>query len=894
MTDPNLPADDAHTPWHAISVNETLHRLACDIGSGLASREAAERRLRFGENTVREQSPRSIQAMLLGQLSDFMILVLIAAAIVAGIVGDPQDSVVILVIVVLNAIFGVVQEWRAERALAALRGMTAPSARILRDGAQRIVPVTEIVPGDVVLLSEGDIVPADLRLVETASLSADESMLTGESIPADKNSGHLGPEDAALAERANMAFKGAIITHGRGVGVAVATGMASELGRIAGMLDTTERLQTPLQRRLARFGRWIGIAVLIICAIVFGFGLLRGEPPIEMFLTAVSLAVAAVPEALPAVVTIALALGARQMMHQNALVRALPAVETLGSVTMICTDKTGTLTQNRMQVDTVIADRSELDLEADPTFDQRGFELLRAMALCNDAEVNDHSVPIGDPTEIALAYRAATAGFLRNELQTRLPRIGEIAFDSDRKRMTTLHADGDNQLSYCKGAPESILPLCTTQLAADGDRQHFDATSILTESERLAAQGLRVIAFAERRLTGASGWSRIEPNHLERDMTFIALVGLLDPPRPEANDAVEVCRQAGITPIMITGDHPATAKQIGRRLGFITDGDKVITGFELRGMSDGAFSALIGTARVYARTDPSQKIRIVEALQSRGEIVAMTGDGVNDAPALKRADIGVAMGRGGTDVAREASSLVLLDDNFATIVAAVRAGRRIFDDIRKFIKYTMTSNSGEIWTIFLAPFLGLPIPLLPIHILWINLITDGLPGLALAVEPEEDGVMKRPPRPPQESIFAHGMWQHIIWCGLAMASVCLATQAWAISSGHDDTWQTMVLTVLTLSQMGHVLAIRSEQAPLVSSRFFTNGSLLGAVALTFALQLAIIYVPVLNPIFKTAPLSASELAICIALSAVVAGLVEIEKWLIRRRLIYQSGRSGSH
>jgi P-type Ca2+ transporter type 2C len=887
MTDTDLATDGAETPWHAISVDETSRRLSVDIRSGLTDMEAAERHLRFGANAVRKQPPRSIRSMILGQLSDFMILVLLAAAAVAGVIGDPQDSIVIVVIVVLNAIVGVVQEWRAERALAALRGMTAPSARILRDGTQRIVSTTEVVPGDIVVLSEGDIVPADLRLIETATLSADESMLTGESVPVDKNLAPVGHADAPLVERTNMAFKGTLITHGRGIGVAVATGMASALGRIAGMLDTAERLQTPLQRRLERFGRWIGVAVLGVCAIVLVFGLLRGEPPFVMFLTAVSLAVAAVPEALPAVVTIALALGAREMMRQNALVRALPAVETLGSVTTICTDKTGTLTQNKMQVDTVIAGHARLSLEAGARADQRASELLTAMALCNDAEVNAQAAPIGDPTEITLASCAASAGLVRGALEARLPRIGEIAFDSERKRMTTVHASRDDRISYTKGAPEAVLPRCTRELAEGGELQTFDVSTALAEANRMAEQGLRVIAFAKRYFPAAAATST-EPHELEREMTFIALVGLLDPPRAEANDAVAECRLAGITPIMITGDHPSTARQIGERLGFVTRGDTVVTGSELRDMSDREFAARIDHVRVYARTDPVQKIRIVEALQSRGEIVAMTGDGVNDAPALKRADIGVAMGLGGTDVAREAASLVLLDDNFATIVAAVRAGRRIYDDIRKFIKYTMTSNSGEIWTIFLAPFLGLPIPLLPIHILWINLVTDGLPGLALAVEPEEEGVMKRPPRRPEESIFAHGMWQHIIWCGLAMAIVCLGTQAWAIATGHDDTWQTMVLTVLTLSQMGHVLAIRSEEAPLISARFFANRSLLGAVALTFALQLAIIYVPALNPIFKTTPLSASELAICIALSAVVAGLVEVEKWLIRNRLIYQS------
>jgi Ca2+-transporting ATPase len=694
--------------------------------------------------------------------------------------------------------------------------------------------------------------------------------------------------DAAVGDRINIAFKGTIITHGRGVGIAVATGMATELGRIAGMLDAAQRVRTPLQRRLARFSQWLGIAVLALCAVVFLFGLLRGEPPLLMFLTAVSLAVAAVPEALPAVITVALALGAREMMRHNALVRALPAVETLGSVTTICSDKTGTLTQNRMQVDAISSGFEALaSQQPDNGSDRRVPALLTAMSLCTDADIGADGAFIGDPTETALAAYAAAADFERHAIERKLPRIGEIAFDADRRRMTTLHRDGTGQLACTKGAPEVLLPRCSKRLTASGAEVSCDTDAVLAEAQRMAEEGLRVIAFAQRRWVDDAIGTRPDAAAVEHEMTLLALVGLLDPPRPEVKEAVALCRRAGITPVMITGDHPATARSIARRLGFVDDGDAVTSGPQLSEMSAAELAARVRGIRVYARADPAQKIRIVEALQSQHEIVAMTGDGVNDAPALKRADIGVAMGRGGTDVAREAASLVLLDDNFATIVGAVRAGRRIYDNIRKFIKYTMTSNSGEIWTIFLAPFFGLPIPLLPIHILWINLVTDGLPGLALAFEPEEENVMRRPPRPPNESVFARGMWQHIIWCGLLMGLVCIATQAWAISTGRTQTWQTMVFTVLTLSQMGHVLAIRSDFAPMISARFFGNRALLGAVALTFALQLAVIYTPALNALFNTVPLSAAELAICIALSTIVAAAVEIEKWLMRRGLIYR-------
>jgi Ca2+-transporting ATPase len=681
----------------------------------------------------------------------------------------PPETV--CVIVALNALVGVVQEWRAELALETLRKMTAPTARILRAGEQRIAPAREIVPGDIVLLSEGDIVPADLRLLESSTLRADESTLTGESVPVDKDADLVVAADAALGDRLNMAFKGTILTHGRAVGIAVATGMETGFGRIAGMLERSERIQTPLQRRLARFGQWLGMVVLVLCAVIFGFGLVRGEAPLVMFLTAVSLAVAAVPEALPAVVTVALALGAREMIRHNALVRVLPAVETLGSVTTICSDKTGTLTQNKMHVDVATSCAQPLHLDGSLEDDRRIGALLLAMALCSDAAIDADGELIGDPTEVALSARAAAAGLARRKLEELLPRIGEFAFDSDRKRMTTLHRDRDGMIALVKGAPEALLPRCTKCLTAAGGHEALKAEEVLAEAEEMATKGLRVIAFAERRWSRTSSPPNESADGVERDMTFLGLVGLLDPPRPEASDAVALCRRAGITPVMITGDHPATARRIGQRLGFIDDGDSVVSGSELRDMSDSELKSRVDGIRIYARADPAQKIRIVEALKSHGEIVAMTGDGVNDAPALKRADIGVSMGRGGTDVARESSSLVLLDDNFATIVGAVRTGRRIYDNVRKFIKYTMTSNSGEIWTISLAPFFGLPIPLLPVHILWINLVTDGLPGLALAAELEEEDVMQRPPRPPNESIFAQGMWQHIIWCGLTMALV---------------------------------------------------------------------------------------------------------------------------
>jgi Ca2+-transporting ATPase len=574
------------------------------------------------------------------------------------------------------------------------------------------------------------------------------------------------------------------------------------------------------------------------------------------------------------VVAISLALGAAKMVKQNALIRRLPAVETLGSVTFICSDKTGTLTQNRMHAEVFWTEGEDLRVEPWPS-------LLRALALVNDAVPGADGRLQGDPTEVALLEAARLRGADKAALESQCPRHGEFPFDSERKRMTTVHPDGGGFLACVKGAPEAILERCPWRLTARGPVP-FDAEEALAQSERLAARGLRVLAFAERRMDRPPA----DIEEAEGGLTFLGLVGLMDPPRDEAAAAVAECLAAGIVPVMITGDHPATARAIAERLGILDDGGRVVSGVELAALSDAEFADEVRDIRVYARVDPEQKIRIVQALQAAGEFAAMTGDGVNDAPALKRADIGVAMGKGGTDVAREASHMVLLDDNFATIVHAVREGRRIFDNIRKFISYVMACNAGEIFTIFLAPFLGLPMPLLPIHILWINLVTDGLPGLALATERAERNVMGRPPRAPTESIFAHGMWQHIVWVGLLMGAICLALQAWSIHIG-DAHWQTMVFTVLCLSQLGNALATRSERDSTFAIGFWSNPLLMLTVLATLGLQLATIYVPALNEVFKTEPLDWDELLLCLALSTVVFFAVEAEKWCVRRGWLYR-------
>lgn len=882
-----MTTSDNNLPAHARPAAEVLRALAVDPALGLTAAEAAMRLATHGPNALVEGRRRGLLRMFLDQFTDFMIVVLLIAAVVSGVIGDVTDTVVILVIVVLNAVIGFIQEYRAEAAIAALRKMATPVARVLRDSRSHSIPAQELVPGDIVLLDAGAVVPADVRLLEVGALQTQEAALTGESAAVRKSADASVADDAALGDRYTMAYKGTLVVHGRARGVVAATGMDTQLGRIAQMLQTTEEGKTPLQKRLVRFGKALSIVVLALCAVIFAAGVLRGEPVLLMLLTAISLAVAAIPEALPAVVTVALALGARQMVRRQALIRKLPAVETLGSVTYICSDKTGTLTLNRMRVEELCVTGGErrpppLTKPVDPVLT----ELLTAMALNNDTHLDHAGTPVGDPTEVALFEAAHDAGFVASELLEQQPRVAELPFDAARQCMTTLHrpdAGRETLVAYVKGSPEKILSLCHGHYRPEGSRP-MDRDAMLAVAERMAADGLRVLAFARRRFDAAPP---IESGHVEAELDFLGLAGLLDPPRAEAAAAIADCVSAGIVPVMITGDHPETARAIARRLGLLDERGEVLTGAELAKMPEAEFARHVRTVRVYARAAPEHKIRIVQALQAQGEFVAMTGDGVNDAPALKRADIGIAMGITGTDVAKEAAHMTLLDDNFATIVRAVREGRRIFDNIRKFIKYTMTSNSGEVWTIFLAPFLGLPIPLLPIHILWINLVTDGLPGLALSAEREERGVMQRPPRPPSESIFAHGMWQHILWVGLLMGAASIFTQAWAIQTGNGH-WQTMVFTVLTLSQLGHVLAIRSERDSLFTQGLWSNRPLTVALLFTFALQMATIYVPWLNPIFKTAPLSFDELAFCLAMSTVVFVGVEIEKWMIRRGWIYRS------
>ncbi len=857
-------------PYHT-PVTELLRHLKT-TASGLGAAEVQRRIAQYGPNALQEKKKVPAWLLFLLQFRDFMILILAVAAVLSGIMGDATDTIIIFVIIILNAVVGFIQEYRAEKAMDALKKMAVAQAHVIRENQPAVVSSTELVPGDVVVLEAGNVTPADMRLLEAHALRVDESSLTGESVPADKTSADLQGTNIPLGDQLNMVFKGTLVTNGRAKGVVVATGMQTELGKIAGLLQEKE-VATPLQERMTKFGKNLSYIILLICAVLFVTGVLRGEDPFKIMLISISLAVAAIPEALPALITVALSRGAARLAKKNALVRKLPAVETLGSVTYICSDKTGTLTQNKMHV-VEVYEHPATEAPLVPGCSM----LYLGMALNHDIKFNDANEPFGESTELALVERAiqVLGPAQYREIFSRLSRVAELPFDSDRKCMTTVHHFDGRFLVLTKGAGESVAGSLSSVVERD---------TLSELSERWAQQGIRVLAYAYSVLDALP-----EPftyHTVEQNLCFAGLAGLMDPPRQEAKQAILECKSAGIKPVMITGDHPATAKSIAREIGILDDKGLVLTGSELQYLDDDTFLNQVEQTVVYARVSPEQKLRIVRGLQRKGHFAAMTGDGVNDAPSLKAANIGVAMGINGTDVSREAAHLILLDDNFATIVKAVREGRRIFDNIRKFVKYIMTCNGAEIWTIFLAPMLGMPIPLLPIHLLWINLVTDGLPALALANEKAEADVMRRPPRPASESLFSNGVGYHIIWVGILMAGITLGTQAWSMYNELAH-WQTMVFTVLSLSQLGHVLAVRSDRTFLYRQGIFSNMPLLLSVLLTFVLQMAVVYLPVMNEIFKTQPLSWQELGFCAGMSLVVFHAVELEKFvkqkLAKRRM----------
>lgn len=850
--------------WHRLNSNE-IFEITGSNPSGLTSAQVEERLAEVGYNELEEGQKKSVAAILLSQFKDLMIIILVSAAIISGLIGDLKDTIVILVIVVLNAVIGFFQEYRAEKAMQALKQMSVTQAKVIREGRTKFITASELVPGDLVQMEAGNAVPADLRIIESLNLKVEEAALTGESHPVEKITGPIEMEDVLIGDRRNMAYKGTFVTYGRGSGVVIGTGMQTELGRIAKMLQEKEVL-TPLQQRMATFGKKLSVIILFLCVVFFVAGWLRGEEVFKMLLTSISLAVAAIPEALPAVITISLALAAKRMVRHNTLIRKLPAVETLGSVTFICTDKTGTLTKNKMHVEQIfcngkVFDRNILERKENKTLNL----LLHAFALNNDVVSNEEKLK-GDSTEVALMEVALEQ---KIDVAPHL-RLREIPFDAERKLMTTFHKWNGQIISFTKGAPDILLAQCNI----------VNQSSLEKQVELMAAKGLRVLGFAYKLWKVLPAKSSTE--EAESDMHFLGLAGIIDPPRDEVHHAVQQCKTAGIVPVMITGDHPLTAKTIAQRIGILNnENDLLVTGHELAGMDCESFEAKVEKIKVYARVSPEQKLYIVKALQKKGHFVAMTGDGVNDAPSLKRANIGVAMGITGTDVSKEAAHMILLDDNFSTIVKAIREGRRIYDNILKFIKYLMTTNSGELWTLLLGPLIGLPIALLPIHILWVNLISDGLPAITLSFEKAEKNIMKRPPRAPGENIFANGRGYHIIWVGLLMAGIALSTQAFSIA--HNLHWQTIVFNVICLTQMAHVMAIRSETQSLFTIGLFSNKPLLASVALSFILQFVVTYTPVLQPIFSTQSLTFYEFLAVGGLSSLLFFAVEIEKAFARKK-----------
>ena len=852
---------------------------------GLSAQEAARRLEELGENRLAGGKRRTKLMMFLEQFKSFMIYVLLAAALVSGLLGEWTDAAIIFAIILLNAVLGMLQESNAENALAALKDMSAPQAKVRRGGEVRSIPAAQLVVGDIVLLEAGDVVPADLRILESGSLQIQESALTGESAPVDKSADPCAA-DASLGDRVSMAFMSSLVSYGRGVGVVTATGMATEVGHIADMVQSAEERDTPLQQRLESLGKTLGIACLVICAAMFGVGMLYGREALHMFLLAVSLAVAAIPEGLPAITTVVQAMGVKRMVVKNAIVRKLPAVETLGSATVICSDKTGTLTQNRMTVQQAACAGQVMEAQGcqwgkNETLDS----LLACAVLCNDATVNAEGVGLGDPTETALVDFAIAMGMDYQDFRRKISRVDEAPFDSDRKRMSVLCQPGKegNYVMYTKGGLDELFACCDTIIGADGvarpitqqDRDWFYEANL-----GMAQKALRVLAYA---------WKGFEtrPQNLlseEKGLTFLGITGMIDPPREEAKAAVATCESAGIRPVMITGDHKLTATAIAKELGIFREGDRAVTGTELEAMSDGDLYDNVKGISVYARVSPAHKMRIIDAWQKHGEVVAMTGDGVNDAPALKKADIGCAMGKVGTEVAKEAADVILTDDNFATVVHAVEEGRRIYDNIKKAIQFLLSSNLAEILVLLTATLLNLAEPLLAVHILWINLLTDSLPALALGLDPAEPGIMQRQPTR-GDSLLSRTMAINVGWMGLMIGTITFLAYLLGLPYGID-TARTMAFAVLSLSELVHAFNLRSETQSLFSLHLFTNKWLFAAAGGGILLTLAMLEIAPLRTLFSLAPLPLALLGEVIALAllpVVIEELVKLGKRIYLRK-----------
>lgn len=908
--------------WHTLRVDEAINQLHSNPEQGITSQEVAARIERYGTNELTEKAGRSPLQIFIDQFTNIMLLMLMAVAVVSAVLDIqakefPKDAVAISSIVILNGILGYMQEMNAEKALAALKRLSSPKVRVIRNGETLEINGKELVPGDIMLLEAGVQIAADGRLLEEQNLQVRESALTGEAEAVSKQANLILEADASLGDRLNCVYQGTEVVQGRAKVLVTKTGMQTELGKIAALIQDVETEDTPLQQRMSQLGNVLVTGSLILVAIVVGIGLINKGNFGDLLKTSLSMAVAVVPEGLPAVVTVTLALGTQRMVRRNALIRRLPAVETLGSVTTICSDKTGTLTQNKMVVQSIrtgqhalqvsgngyapIGDfspvaNSNIDFPSTPFIVNALPEvqqLLMACVFCNDAilqQKNGEWIIIGDPTEGALLVLASKGGCDYSEWQHRMPRVFEVPFSSERKRMSVLvKGEYGGNVLFCKGSPELTLECCTQiqigdQIHAIADHQR---QQIIEQNNELASRGLRVLGFAYRTFPELPEGGITEKD--ESNLIWVGLVGMLDAPRPEVREAVQRCREAGIRPVMITGDHQLTAKAIAEDLGISQAGDRVLTGKELEYMSQSDLAHQVNQVSVYARVSPEHKLRIVQALQKQHHFVAMTGDGVNDAPALKQADIGIAMGITGTDVSKEASDMILLDDNFATIVAATEEGRVVYTNIRRFIKYILGSNIGEVITIAIAPMLSFSVPLIPLQILWMNLVTDGLPALALAVEPAEPNVMKRPPVDPRENIFARGMGSYMVRIGIILAIITISLMIWAhgyTNANFNDVysanrWETMVFTTLCIAQMGHAIAIRSNTQLTIELNPMTNPYVWGSVIMTTVLQLVLIYVEPFRIFFGTYLISPTELAICFGFSALMFVWIELEKLVIR-------------
>lgn len=889
--------------WYNKGIQAISEELSVDVKNGLSKEEISGRIEKYGYNELKEKEKESIWVKITKQLKDFLVITLIVASIVSGIAGEISDSIVIIAIVIVNAVLGVVQEEKAEKAMEALKKMSAPNARVLRSGHIETVPAKNLVPGDVVFIEAGDSIPADMRLFESANLKVEEASLTGESVPSEKDASKSFDTEVSIGDRVNMAYMGTIATYGRGKGIVVNTGINTEIGRIAEAIQTFEDETTPLQLKLNELGKWLGLACLVICVIVFVIGFARGGDIMEMFLVSVSLAVAAIPEGLPAVVTIVLALGMKRMVQRNAIVRKLLAVETLGCVTVICSDKTGTLTQNEMTVVRAYAGGNTYKLSGqgynpagEITFDGRKIDpeaepdlklLLSIGVLCNDSTLEQKDVKenlwgiIGDPTEGALVVAGAKGGYDKAIMNEAYARIEEIPFDSDRKMMTTFHSNfiQNKIVSFTKGAPDIILGRCVKMLQNGSVVELTEAMKqqISKVNSKFAGEALRVLAFTYREYDKLP--EAISSDEIEKDLIFVGLMGMIDPARVEAFDAIKTCTEAGIKPVMITGDHKETAVAIAGELGLMKENSGVLTGNELDKISDEELFNRVENISVYARVSPEHKVRIVEMLKWRGHIAAMTGDGVNDAMALKKADIGVSMGITGTDVAKGTADIILMDDNFATIVSAVEEGRIIYSNIRKFVFFLLSCNIAEIFVIFLSILFNMPIPLIPIQLLWLNLVSDSFPALALGTEKGEPGIMKSKPRDTKEPILNKSLSIGILILSIAQTAAVLVAFRWALNNYNQnlEIAQTMAFATLVVVELVMAFTCRSERYPVIKLGIFSNRSLVLATITSFVLALAVLYIPFLQPIFKTVSLGIRHWIMILLLSVIPLLAGEIYK-----------------